>query len=362
MSNAWGKNIRLSIFGESHGPAAGIVIDGIPAGEVIDFADKETGPEEIRIKTAYCAICGSDPHMVEGNYFPGIELPRPLGHEASGVVVEVGSKAIHRGIKVGDRVAANFVHFCGDCDFCLDGKQQFCLHSREYSRPGMAEYITWHEQQFHKLPDDVSLKEGCLLEPSAICVRMMDKLAPKMGQTVLVCGGGPIGLLALQMLNIYGATSLTMIEPIAERRELAKSFGATHVIDPIKQNVEEEAARITGGKGFDCILDASGALPMMTTLLKLTKRGATIVYGAMYPLDYDMPLNLAEYMYRRELTVTGVLIAPYVFPRTANLLSRLNLKPFTECVYPLDQAHEAFMMNMTGKFPKVLIECNPGME
>lgn len=330
--------------------------------EILDFPDKETAPEEIRIKVAYCAICGSDPHMVEGTYFPGMKPPVGVGHELSGVVVEVGSKATHRGIKVGDRVAANFVHFCGDCDFCLSGKQQFCMNGMEYSRPGMAEFVTWHEQQFHKLPDNVSLKEGSLLEPTAICVRMMDKLAPKMGQTVLVCGGGPIGLLSLQMLNIYGASSLTMIEPIAERRELAKSFGAVHVIDPINEDVEAVAREITKGKGFDCILDASGATSMATTLLKLATRGGSIVYGAMYPLSYEMPLNLAEYMYMKELTLTGVFIAPYVFPRAVNTLPRLNLKAFTECVFPLDQANEAMVMTVAGKYPKVLVECTPGLE
>ena len=334
--------------------------------EILDFPDKETAPEEIRIKVAYCAICGSDPHILEGGYFggpPGAEFkPRGLGHELSGVVVEVGSKAIHRGLKVGDRVAANFVHFCGDCDFCLNGNQNFCLHSQEYSRPGMAEFVTWHEQQFHVLPDNVSLKEGSLLEPVAICVRMVDKLSPKVGQSVLVCGGGPIGLFALQLLNIYGATNLTMVEPIASRRELAKSFGAVHVIDPITEDTEARAREITKGRGFDCILDASGALSMMTTLLKVAKRGATVIYGAMYPLDYEMPLNLAAYLYRNELTISGVCIAPYTFPRAVQLLSRLDLKPFIECVYPLDQAHEAMVMNCSGKYPKVLVECTPGLE
>ena len=330
--------------------------------EVLDFPDKETGPEEIRIKVAYCAICGSDPHMIEGTYFPGVVLPRGIGHELSGIVAEVGSRAVHRGLKVGDRVAANFVHFCGDCDFCLNQKQQFCTNKGEYSRPGMAEYVTWHEQQFYKLPDNVSLKEGSLLEPSAICVRMMDKLSPKMGQTALVCGGGPIGLIALQMLNIYGVTNLTLIEPIAERRALAKTFGAVNVIDPLNEKVEEACMDITKGKGFDCVLDASGATSMMNTLLKLTTPGGTIVYGAMYPLTYEMPLNLAEYLYRRELTITGVFIAPYVFPRTVQTLARLNLKAFTECVYPLEQAHEAMVTTVSGKYPKVLVECNPGLE
>ena len=338
--------------------------------EVLDLPDIETAPEAVRIKVAYCAICGSDPHMLEGGYFQGnpvepgtvVENPRGMGHEISGIIVELGSKATHRGLKVGDRVAANFVHFCGDCDFCLSGNKNFCTNSREYSRPGMAEFVTWHEQQVHVLPDSISLKEGSLLEPTAICVRMVDKLAPKMGQSVLVCGGGPIGLLSLQLLNMYGATNLTMIEPIAERRELAKTLGAVHVIDPINENTEERAKEITKGKGYDCILDASGAMSMMTTLLKIAKRGATVIYGAMYPLSYDMPLNLATYLYSRELTISGVCIAPYTFPRAVECLPRMNLKPFVECVFPLEQAHEAMVMNMTGKYPKVLVQCNPSME
>ena len=334
--------------------------------EILDFPDKKTEAEEIKIKVAYCAICGSDPHLLEGGYFTSDSdesfQPIGIGHEVSGVIVEVGNMATNRGLKVGDRVAANFVHFCGDCDFCLDGHQNFCLNGKVYPNPGMAEFVTWHEQQFHVLPDYVSLKEGSLLEPSAICVRMVDKLSPKFGQTVLICGGGPIGLLSLQMLNIYGATSLTLVEPIAERRELAKTFGAEYVINPIVENTEERAMEITRGEGFDCILDASGALPMMETLLKIAKRGATVIFGAMYPINYNMPLNLATYLYKNELTLSGVMVAPYTFPRAVKALSLLNLKPFTECVYPLDQAHEAMVMSCIGKYPKVLVECNPGLE
>ena len=333
--------------------------------EVRDMPDRELTPEAIRIKVAYCAICGSEAHMFQAGWtssMPPSTEPRGFGHEVSGVVVEVGEKAIHRGLKVGDRVGANFVHFCGDCDFCLSGQQQFCEHMREYAAPGMAEYVTWHEQQFYKLPDHVSLKEGCLVEPTAITVRMMDKLDMKVGQDAIICGGGPIGLLALQLLSMYGAANLTLIEPIAARRELAKTFGAVHTIDPLHEDVEARCKEITGGKGFDKVLDASGAKAMMPTLLQIVKRGGTVIYGAMYPADYEMPLNLATYMYTKELTISGVMIAPYVFPRTVNMLPRLNLKPFVECVFPLAQAHDAMVMQLTGKYPKILVECNPGLE
>jgi len=330
--------------------------------EILDFPEKSPDSEEVKIKVAYCAVCGSEPHIFEGNYFAGIQLPRGIGHEVSGIVAEVGEKATRKGLKVGDRVAANFLCFCGICEYCMSGKQQFCPHRRDYMRPGMAEYVTWHEQQIYKLPDDVSLKEGCLLEPTAICVRMVDKMAPKIGQTALVCGGGPIGLMTIQMLNLCGVTSLTIIEPIEKRRALAKTFGAQHAIDPLSQDVEAEVSRITGGKGFDCVLDASGALPMMSKLPELAAMGGTIVYGAMYPLSYEMPLNLSSYLYTKELTITGVYVAPYVFPRAINTLSRLNLDDFTSKVYPLEQAYDALLMNITGEYTKILVQCNSGLE
>ncbi len=143
------------------------------------------------------------------------------------------SKAHRTGLQVGDRVAGNFLRFCGTCPPCREGRQQFCEHIQDYNRPGMAETVTWHESQVYKLPDEVSLLEGCLLEPTSVAVRIADKTRIKVGDRVAICGGGPIGQLALQVMRMNGATSLTLIEPIAERREMALRHGAEHVIDPV---------------------------------------------------------------------------------------------------------------------------------
>jgi threonine dehydrogenase-like Zn-dependent dehydrogenase len=328
--------------------------------EILDFPEQEVGPEDVKIKVAYCAICGSDPHVAEGIF--GKEVPIGLGHEVSGVVAGLGKKATKKGLKVGDRVAANFLRFCGTCYYCQNGQQQFCTETAEYERPGMAEYVVWHESQVYKLPDGISLKEGCLLEPTAIAVRMMDKMAHKVGARVAVSGGGPIGQLALQLAKMYGGTSLTMIEPIAERREMAKSFGAEHVIDPFNQDVVEEALRITGGLGFDAVLEVSGAPSAVGNIPAITAKGGTILYGAMYPGDFEMSLNLFKYCYYNELTITGTYVAPYAFPRALQVLPHLDLKPFTGKVYPLERVAEAYAAQMTGKYPKILIECNEGLE
>ncbi|MED1440103.1 zinc-binding dehydrogenase [Aeribacillus composti] len=323
---------------------------------VIDMPEQELGDEDVRIKVAYCSICGSDPHLVEGAF--GWEPPFGLGHEVSGTIIELGPKATRKGLKVGDRVAGNFLKFCGTCYYCLNGQEQFCEFIHEYNRPGMAENVVWHESQVWKIPDEIPLEEACLLEPVSVAVRAVDKLNMKVGQRVAISGGGPIGLLTLQMIKRFGATSLTLIEPIEDRRKLALEFGADHVIDPINENVEEAAKEITNGRGFDVVIEASGSPKAANTALDIASRGGTVLYVAMFPTNYEMPLNLYDKCYMQELTITGIYVSPYTFPRAIQMLPKLDLKPFTQKIVPLEQGVEAFEAHISGKYPKVLIKCN----
>lgn len=325
--------------------------------EVLDIPEQPLGDEDVKIKVAYCSICGSDPHITELNLF-GWDVPFGLGHELSGVVAELGPKAHRKGLKVGDRVAGNFLKFCGTCYYCQNGQQQFCEFGGEYNRPGMSEYIVWHESQVYKLPDNVSLKVGCLMEPISIAVRLMDKVDMRLGQRVVICGGGPIGLLTLQAVKMMGATCLTMIEPIEARRELAKKYGAEHVIDPTKQDLNAVAKEITGGMGYDVVLDCSGSVRATETLPPLAAKGGKLIYAAMYPADYDLPLNLFKYCYLQELTITGLFVAPYAYPRTAQVMDKFKLDDFISQVYDIDDAENAFMAQISGKYPKILIRCN----
>lgn len=323
---------------------------------VVDFPEQELGPEDVRIRVAYSAICGSDPHLAEG-YF-GKAVPIGLGHELSGVIEALGERATRGALQVGDRVAGNFLRYCGTCRACQTGTQQFCENIQEYNRPGMAETVTWHESQVYKLPDSVSLLKGCLLEPTSVAVRIADKTNLKVGDRVAICGGGPIGQLALQVMKMRGATSLTMIEPIAERRAMARSHGADFIIDPITENQYEVADEITDGRGYDVVIDASGSPRAVKGLLDIAAKGATVVYGAMYPHDFEMPLNLSDYLYLKELTITGVFVSPYAFPRALQVLPHLDVDDLTQSVFDLEDAAEAFAMHVSGRFPKVVIKCN----
>ena len=330
----------------------------------VDLPAQEVGPEDVKIKIAYCAICGSDPHTVGGTFGhkQGSTDPIPLGHEVSGIIVELGEKATTKGLKVGDRVGGNFLHFCGTCYYCTNGQQQFCVNRGRYNRPGDAPYLVWHESQVYKLPDNISLKTGCLLEPMSIIIRMMDKCRVKAGMRVCVCGGSPIGLMAVQCLSMYGATALTLIEPIENRRDIAVKYGADYTIDPVNEDQVAKAMEYTGGRGYDVVLDCSGSVRAVPELLKITAKGGLVVYGAQYPNDYILPFELNKYLYFNEITMTGVFVAPYAYPRALQMLSRMHLDELTETVFPLDQGVEAFAAQLTGKYPKILIKCNEDID
>ncbi len=328
--------------------------------KIVDVPLREVGPHEVKIKVAYCAICGSDPHSV-GNFF-GWDVPFGLGHETSGVIVELGEKAHSKGLKVGDRVAGNFLGFCGTCYWCQNGQQQFCPHAEEYNSPGFSEYIIWDESQVYKLPDNVTLKQGCLLEPTSIVTRIMDKVQMKFGSRVAISGGGPIGLLTVQAAKMAGSSMITLIEPIEERRQLGLQYGADHVIDSVHQNLQEEADRITDGLGYDIVIDCSGSVHAVEGLPPITAKCGYLLYAAQYPNDYEMPFNLTKYLYFNEITVSGIFVAPYTYPRAIQMLSHYNLDDFVKTVYPLDQGPEAFAEQVTGKHVKILIQCNDDID
>jgi (R,R)-butanediol dehydrogenase/meso-butanediol dehydrogenase/diacetyl reductase/L-iditol 2-dehydrogenase len=320
----------------------------------LDMPCSPLGDEDVKVKVAYCAICGSDPHLVGGIF--GWEPPFGLGHEMSGVVTEIGKKVSKKWLKVGDRVSGNFLAFCGSCYYCRNGQEQFCENTR--NQPAMAEYVVWHESQIVPLPDTISLKNGCQLEPVSIAVRILDKCNMQVGKRVAISGGGPIGLLTLQMFKMFGATNLTLIEPNKERQDLAHEWGADAVIDPLTQNVTEEGLRITHGLGYDVVVEVSGAPSAAVAALKIAAKGGTVLYAAMFPAGYDLPVNLYHYCYSQELTITGTLIAPYSYPRAIQILPSMDLDAFTEHVFSIDQPEEAFNAHLSGKYPKILIHCN----
>ncbi|MDX9984563.1 zinc-dependent alcohol dehydrogenase [Sphaerochaeta sp.] len=323
---------------------------------IIEFPIKELGPDEVKIKVAYCSICGSDPHIVGGAF--GLEPPFGLGHEMSGVVVELGSAATKRGLKVGDRVSGNFLHYCGACRPCLTGNQEYCKHAS--NQPCMAEYVVWHEAQVVKIPQGVSLLQGCMLEPLSIGVRILDRCQMQVGKRVLVSGGGPIGLITCQLFKKFGASSLTLSEPNPQRRDIAKSIGVEFTINPIEEDLVARGMEITGGDGYDVIVEVSGIPSAAESVLKLAAYDAHVLYSAMFSNEYRLPLNLFEYCYNKGVHITGTYCSHYNFERAAQILPSMDFSAFLgeEQIFAIDDCEQAFAAHLSGKYPKIIIRCN----
>ncbi len=334
---------------------------GIPAEkkygklEILDWPLPEVGDEDVLIKISYSAICGSDPHILAGM----LESPIPtgMGHEMSGIIEKIGPKATKKGLKVGDRVTGNFVRFCGTCFFCRNGQENLCTVLLDGWNACQAEYVLWHESQVYKVPDNVDLMDASLTEPTAIALRMVEKAEIRIGNRVAVIGGGGIGQLVSQIARISGAASVTLVEPVKEKRDLAKQVGIDYTLDPNNDDIMAEAMRITEGRGYDNIIETSGNSNAAEQALAMTATGGHIVYPAMYKENYNLPLNLYKECYLSEKTIHGCLMSPYSFPRTIQLLPRLQLRPLIQKVRPLSEYNEAYQDAISGKYIKVVFNC-----
>lgn len=326
--------------------------------KLIDIPEpKIERPDQIKIRIAYSGICGSDMHILTGELdWPGVEdYGMPMGHEASGVIVEMGSEATAKGLKVGDRVVYEPNTYCGKCYYCRNGKENFC-ENMKYNVTAMSEYIIADEAAVFKIPDNITLKKGALVEPVAVCMHGIDLARIRPGNSVAISGAGTMGLILIQ-LAVHAGGVVTVIEPKAERRELAARMGASYVIDPVNQDRKEETMKITNNHGFDVIIEASCSWRACDGLDELVCRGGTLEFiGAMYRADYNFPLNLRK-AFSSEITVIGgVQISPYLFQRSAALIPSLNLDPILEqdCVFTPEQVHEAFEAQKSAKVVKTL--------
>jgi (R,R)-butanediol dehydrogenase/meso-butanediol dehydrogenase/diacetyl reductase/L-iditol 2-dehydrogenase len=325
--------------------------------EVDDVPEQEVGPEEVKIRVMYTAICGSDPHIVDGK-LPVSYPPRIMGHELSGIIVELGEQADTKGLNVGDRVTGNPVRYCGVCDYCRNGLEHYCLKLAAFFPPGtMAESVVWHEQQVFKLPDSVSLEEGCLTEPVSVCLRGIDLSNIRQGSTVAILGLGGIGQILLQLSLLAGASKVVVADPVESKRNLALEMGADMALDPLAEDMWATTMKVTANRGFDTVIEASGNLDSAKSAIDMVGKAGTMVYFAVYPMNFELPIKPFD-LYSRELTVRGVFMSPYLFPRAIAMLPRLKLKPLVSKIYPLDEVVEAFEDQKRGQNIKILIKSN----
>ena len=279
--------------------------------------------KEVLVKIEYCGICGSDVHyyeygrvadyVVEGDFI--------LGHEVAGTVVEVGSQV--KSLKVGDRVALEPGIGCGKCEQCKEGKYNLCKDVIFFATPpvqgALKDYVVHPEDMCFKLPDNVSTKEGALVEPLSVGLHACRQGGVTVGNSVVVLGAGCIGLCTLLSAKAFGASEIIVVDLFEKRLEFAKKMGATHVINGKEEDVIARVNELLRGKGADVVLETAGAPKTIYQTSLLAKPGGTVVLVGI-AVQNDLQYNFGQVM-SKELTIKSVFRYRNLYPTAIAAIS-----------------------------------------
>lgn len=285
--------------------------------EVVNVPRPELEPDEVLIRVAYCGICGSDLEAYHtGMYEPGLVI----GHEFAGTITQVGEQVVEW--QVGDRVTVNDAVPCGECAPCREGRLDACeslLMIGLTQDGGLAEYTKITTKGLHRLPDEVSLRQGALVEPLSVALHGIRRSRLRPGDHALVMGAGPIGLLALQCARVAGARTVTVTEIDAGRAALACRLGATAALNPVQENVGLALAARTERRGPDVVYICTGAPGACADAISLVRKGGQIVTLGMCvePVAADL-MTVAM----SELSIEGSFAGRAEFPAAIDLIAQ----------------------------------------
>lgn len=301
---------------------------------------REPGKSDVVIRIVRSSICGSDLHIYKGKH-PSVTLPCTIGHELSGEVVETGSD-VHN-FKVGDRVIVEPIIYCGECEACRKGNYSQCERVSFTYRNGdgaMANYIVVPEKTVYHMPDDMTYAEGALIEPLAVVTHAVRRADINLGDTVFIMGAGTIGLLTAALCSLNGASKIIVADLQDNKLELAKEFGATHVINSQKEDLQEAIFRLTDGKGVDKAFECVGLEVTLTqVLLSLKKNGLATMVGIFE--NPTINLNVARFI-THEIRLQGSQGYCWDFPIAINMAKKIPLEKLVTHVFPLDRLSDAF--------------------
>ncbi|WZL73203.1 alcohol dehydrogenase catalytic domain-containing protein [Clostridiaceae bacterium 35-E11] len=274
------------------------------------FAIKEVNKpvikeDEVLIKVISVGICGSDIPILGGTR----DVPFPMipGHEFAGDIAEVGSKV--NNFKVGDRVTAALVIGCGNCKFCVDGKESLCeelIETGIHVDGAFAEYVAVPAKTVFKLSDSMTYDQGASIDPIASAYRTVKKANLGSKDVVVIYGPGPIGLYAIQTAKVQGPKTIINIGVKGDEKRLAiaKEIGADYVINASEENVVERIREITNGEMVDVVLDATGHPSIVDPAIEMLKKGGTLAITGIF--HKPVQVNLGKVV-RSELNIFGTI-------------------------------------------------------
>jgi L-iditol 2-dehydrogenase len=315
--------------------------------------------KEVLIKTIYAGICGSDLHV----YMDAHAFRKPpviLGHELTGIVVEIGNEVTK--VSVGDKVTVLPLKICGKCKMCREGYQQHC----EYKIvPGtskwigaMVEYFNANEDLVYKLNDTIGLKLGVLAEPLAVAVHAINKIPKNHRNSLLILGGGTLGILILAVAKQIGFKKVMVTDIIDYNLEVALHYKADRVVNVLNESIEQAVREELGEEKADAVIITASAPNILEQAVICVGRTRTIVYLSM--ITTPITLNTYPIVYKEINLVGSLVYNEEDFREAIKLLSldALNYEKLVTHCFDIDQVQRAFEMMESKKegFVKVIIK------
>ncbi len=326
-----------------------------------DIPEPECRPGMVKVKIKYCGICGTDLHIYHDTftYYP----PVIMGHEMSGTVIETGEGITD--IQKGDRVAilGSTMITCGTCEYCRAGYYMFCKTRRGMghgTHGGFTEYVVVREDQCYKLPENVSYETGAVIEAFATSVQAVEELIPfGPGDTVLISGPGPIGLLTLALVVAHGCRVIVAgTASDSKRLETALKMGAAATIDVGQQDLVETVKTLTNGRGADIAIDCSGAAKSIDACLSALRNMGTHIQlgiaGKPITMDFDKTI------FKRIQVFGSVGHSLKTWDTAMRILgqNKVDLGPVISHIMPLAEWEKAFDMLEKKDALKILLQCS----
>jgi (R,R)-butanediol dehydrogenase / meso-butanediol dehydrogenase / diacetyl reductase len=302
------------------------VIYGAKDVRIENISEPVVTPGHVKVKVEWAGICGSDlhayhhgmgisttPHPVSGR-----SVPLTLGHEFAGVIVEIGEGVTQ--VAIGDRVAVEPLIYAEDDYYVKQGK--YNLSNKVgflglNADGGFAEYTIVEAKNAHKLPDCVSLEEGALVEPTAVVLQAVKSSDLKAGQSVIVYGAGPIGLLTIIAAKAAGASNIIAVDMSKERLDKALEVGASFVINSVEEDVTARVRSLCEN-GVDIAYEAAGVEATFNSALTVLKKGGQLMIIALYAKPVTFNVNP---MVIGELKIGASLAYRHIYPETISMIA-----------------------------------------
>ncbi len=314
--------------------------------EVVDMPKPEVGENDLLVEVRACGICGSDIHGWDGSTGRRIP-PLVMGHEAAGVVSQVGS-AVDQ-FKVGDRITFDSTVSCGKCPACRQGRINLCQNRQvlgvscnEFRRHGaFAQYVLVPQNICYHLPDELPFEHAALIEAVSIAVHAANRTPVRLGDTAVVVGSGMIGLLVIQAIRLAGAARVIAVDIDDNKLKIAQSLGADHVLNAKQVKVAEQVAALTGGRGADVGLEVVGATETIQTTIDSVKRGGAITLVGNLSPKIELPLQAVV---TRELSIYGSCASNGEYPECIEYLRRgaIRVEPLITATARLEEGPQWF--------------------